>query len=104
MMRLAFGGKCGSPGRPPDVAASRSRLSSEVSAAVPTPVAARPKKCRRVIAFIAGSPLHPCSITGLPLQHRKPGPRYRGPDRAATHLGSDTSPPPADAHDTAAES
>src|SRR5262245_45160665 len=54
MMRLAFGAKFGKPDRPlvlllsPAIAANRLGFNSDPSAAVPIPVAMRPKKWRRV--------------------------------------------------------
>src|ERR1051325_4917335 len=53
MTLLAFGAKCGKPGRA--VSAWRSRESSEASAADPMPVAARPKKLRRVSSSLRSS-------------------------------------------------
>src|SRR5215469_16252590 len=56
MARLAFGAKCGRPGRPPvgDVAGAAAERSgsSDASAAAPSPRALRPKKWRRVIVWM----------------------------------------------------
>jgi hypothetical protein len=50
MTRFAFGAKCGNPASTPTRFRSAPREScanSDASAAVPMPVAVRPKKCRR---------------------------------------------------------
>src|SRR5215469_1252840 len=52
MMRFAFGAKFGKPGSAPVVAPLRSRSRSVARAAIPMPVAVRPKKWRRVSASI----------------------------------------------------
>src|SRR6266446_3752882 len=53
MTRLARGGKCGRPASP--VPARRSEESREESAAAPSPVLVRLKKCRRVSSFFRSS-------------------------------------------------
>src|SRR4051812_37990192 len=57
MTRFAVGGKWGSPGSPSAPAAFRSSRSRVDSAATPSPVAAFPKKCRRVRNFALSSML-----------------------------------------------
>src|ERR1700722_18433946 len=55
MTRFALGAKCGKPGSPPCTigagwfSARASPLSNPARAAMPTPAAPRPKKCRRVM-------------------------------------------------------
>jgi hypothetical protein len=54
MTRFAFGSKLGKPGRPFE--ANAGRVTSDASAAVPMPVAARPKSWRRVSSRSRSSP------------------------------------------------
>src|SRR5437763_780829 len=55
MTRFALGAKCGRSGRPPVLERVSAPLSSEASAAVPSPTLLRAKKCRRVMASLSSS-------------------------------------------------